>query len=231
MKNRYKQSYSEMKGLGNRNLYLRRAESFFYRKNLEFRKYLFSRNVIPRFVEWGIFQPNIRMVEIGCGHGDKLHLIFQNAKEGSTLIGLDVSSEMLIKGKAKYPDLANIMFQGDAFKLDKLVGKYNVLFYLQILQHFTKDQVKKCLTIAKAYLKSNGKIVVMNTFVPEKPLSRKIFLALKFLYAKLFTMNPDEYRNLTESEFVKIADGVGFRLTKRTSAGFTIRALLLNLID
>ena len=206
-------------------LYKYRASSIWYQKNLELRKHLFKAKIIPKLKEWKIFESHTKMVDIGCGQGDKSDIISRNLKNNSSLISLELSQHMINSAKKRYPRLGDKIIRDDALLLSKLKGLYDVMFYIQILQHFTHKQIETAISKAIQFLTPNGKIITINTYKPEKGILNKYFSLSQYWYERLFKIQSGSYKNLTVSDMCNIFTKFGLIMTGRYSAGCIIQVL------
>ncbi len=106
------------------------------------------------------------VLELGCGMGRLFPIFMKEAKE---IVGVDVSDEMLLKGK-KYCEthgVGNTVIEFlntdmHSFKKDR---KYDlIVFALSVLKHLSSDTERfKALENAKEHLNENGFIVIDHT--------------------------------------------------------------------
>jgi trans-aconitate methyltransferase len=150
-----------------------------------------------------------RMKEIGCGMGHKLEVIHRSSSGRPDIHGMEVFPEMLAAGRIKYPHLN--MEEGDALNLDT-TSKYDVIFLLKVLQHFTRDEVANCLQQTANYLEERGKIVVLNRIFAEKGVRRIIEKLLVNGWARIFGLSPDHYMNLTLRELAEVLEESGLKI-------------------
>jgi trans-aconitate methyltransferase len=91
-------------------------------------------------------QQGERILDLGCGTGDLSHEISQL---GASVIGMDLSEEMMGRARAKYPDIKFISGNAENFTLDKPV---NAVFSNAAL-HWIKnaEKVVSCVWNALDY--------------------------------------------------------------------------------
>lgn len=206
-------------------LYQQRASSIWYQKNLELRRQIFKSNIIPRLKSAGLFSPPVRVVDVGCGQGDKSDIIAQHLNSDSSLVSLELSPDMIKTAKRRYPRLGNRIVRDDALSLGKLSGKFDLMFYIQILQHFTADQVETAISKAVNFLAPAGKIITINTYRPDRGPAARFFPQIQKIYEQAFRIKSKSYKNLTVTEMRELFGRYGLRLTGRFSAGLTIQVL------
>lgn len=104
------------------------------------------------------------ILEIGCGTGRLFPIFMKQSKE---IIGIDLSDEMISKGRQIYKSIEDIdvdfhLADMCSFKLDK---KYDlIVFALSVLKHLkTDDDRFKALENAKAHLNDDGFIAIDHT--------------------------------------------------------------------
>lgn len=91
------------------------------------------------------------ILDLGCGTGE---LAVEIAKRGASVIGMDVSTEMIHSAKKKYPEMNFIVGDAENFKLDEQV---DAVFSNAALHWMTNpDRVIQCVWDA---LKSGGRFV------------------------------------------------------------------------
>ncbi len=195
-------------------IYQRRATSRLYKGRLAIGRELFDRRAIPELRRQGIFEPESRVIEIGCGQGDKLDTLAREINHGSTIEGVDISASMLEEGRRKYPHLKTT--QDDARRLDTLEGEYDLILFLKMLQHLTLVEVIAALGKASEHLSPNGKIVILNRILAEEGLEKVFWQWLINLYAKGFGLDSSEYHNLDIAELEAIFRELRLRITART---------------
>lgn len=100
-----------------------------------------------------------RILDIGCGFGaSSVQLIQDNAK--STVLGLDISEEMIEKAKDLYNQIPGLEFMvGDAAKLDQYFSdKFDAVIYSASI--FLIPDYTDSLVQARSLLKSTGAVGV-----------------------------------------------------------------------
>jgi 2-polyprenyl-3-methyl-5-hydroxy-6-metoxy-1,4-benzoquinol methylase len=95
---------------------------------------------------------NVKVLDIGCGIGSLVHIM---SKAGYTNVsGIDISEEMV--KVAHSLGIASVM-QGDIIPfLDQHKQEYDLILGLDIIEHFTKDELVALLFTIRASLKPGG---------------------------------------------------------------------------
>lgn len=78
---------------------------------------------------------NDRILDIGCGSGEKSFLISKYCKE---LVGIDYSNELINMAKIKYSNFKNMIFLNmdlHNLKSSKEINYYDVVFLSHVLEH------------------------------------------------------------------------------------------------
>jgi ubiquinone/menaquinone biosynthesis C-methylase UbiE len=135
--------------------------------------------------------PNLRILELGCGQGDLLAAV--NPEVG---VGVDFSSEMIKRGKEKYPSLQFIHGDAHDFKCD---GKFDVI----ILSDLVNDlwDVQKVIRNMRGYCTPRTRVIInFYSRMWEFPLlvSEKLTLSRPVLLQNWLTV--DDVRNLLQLE-------------------------------
>lgn len=92
-----------------------------------------------------------KILDLGCGTGELAHEI---SKHGATVIGMDLSTQMIDSAKRKYPEINFFVGDAESFKLDEQV---DAVFSNAALHWMTKpEKVIKCVWDA---LKPGGRFV------------------------------------------------------------------------
>ena len=96
-----------------------------------------------------------KILEVGCGYGSLLLLLEELGFINTS--GLDVSQEQI--ALAKQLGLTNVECT-DAFEyLRNKEDAYDVIIGVDIIEHFSKNELMEFLSLAKAALKNNGLVI------------------------------------------------------------------------
>ena len=127
-----------------------------------------SLNDLRFYKKWLPKNKNTRILELCCGTG---RLTLPIAKEGYNITGVDITSSMLEKAKAKVKALeANLeieFFEADIRTLD-LSEKYDLIFipFNSIHHLYTNDDLFKTFSAVKKHLKEDG-LFLFDCFNPN----------------------------------------------------------------
>jgi|SRR6185437_243439 len=95
---------------------------------------------------------DIKILDIGCGYGEWLMLLRQNGYEQTT--GIDISPEQV--EKAHLLGLQDV-FVADVFDfLSQNPKTFNCITGIDIIEHFSKDELVRLLELIKGALTENG---------------------------------------------------------------------------
>lgn len=109
----------------------------------------FQREIIPLL---NSLPKNVSIFDMGCGSGSMLKALQEAGFQNAT--GMDISPEQ-VKVAAKM-GVANVN-EGDALKfVAEQSGKFDVLLGMDIIEHFTKDELVDLLQSIRKSLKPGG---------------------------------------------------------------------------
>ena len=113
------------------------------------------------------------ILDIGCGTGDMLRLISENRPD-ARLTGVDFSPNMLEKAGDNCSDIRDLeLVQGNAMELPAADGAFDGVSISFALRN-TADH-ERVLKEALRVLKPGGRLVCIDSFVPENPLIRPFY--------------------------------------------------------
>jgi ubiquinone/menaquinone biosynthesis C-methylase UbiE len=196
-----------------------------YRGRLSFEGSLFKAYGIPVIREK--VQGASRIIEVGCGQGDKLKAIGNCTSANIELGGIDSSEKMLEGARAKYPELAVNLRLDEALNPTTLDGEYDMILFLKVLQYFSQEEIEACLKQYMAHLSEEGVIVLLNRFVSENGFKQKWDKFLLRLYAKIMGFNPSDYRNLKFSELDEVILETGLKIQRRVKIPISGELIIL----
>lgn len=99
-------------------------------------------------------KPQLSLLDVGCGTGSLTSQLAEKCRLSVT--GIDVSREMLVQAKARYPEGHWIL--GD-FETRKINSTYDIILLSYVLQHL-KNQ-RGALMKAGELLNINGKLIIV----------------------------------------------------------------------
>ncbi|MEO6508546.1 MAG: methyltransferase domain-containing protein [Patescibacteria group bacterium] len=124
----------------------------------------------------------IRILDMGCFTGSVLHQIYKNSspriKSKLILVGLDVEEEALKRGSEKFQNITYV--KEDFFQTqESLVHQYDIVILSNVLHEIFSDEliqskkssysrVNDVIRYASRLIKSNGALIILDGFMPEK---------------------------------------------------------------
>jgi len=104
----------------------------------------------PSFLH--IFNSSKNMIEIGCGSGDMCYLLKKRFGLDSAL-GLDISENILIEAKKRYPEIDYLLADAKEDDLKRL-GTYDICISSNVLEHFKDPSyvVSRFLEICRYFI-------------------------------------------------------------------------------
>lgn len=186
----------------------------FQTKNINFNKNIdyFKKQFVVFDNYYGKFLPkdlNIRIIDIACGTGEIVYWL--NEKGYKNVEGIDISEEQV--------RLANLLGARNIKQFDLreyLNGKdeyYDVIFAIDIIEHFKKEEIIHVLNLIYRSLKTGGMLII------KTPNGESIF-GTRYLYSD-FT---HEFI-FTERSLKEILSFVGFKDFHFREAGPVIHGL------
>ena len=82
------------------------------------------------------YSKNARILELGCGRG--IFLEFLKKNEYKNIFGIDISEEQIEIAKSQNLNVDEINIEE---YLDKNVEKYDMIFAIDLIEHFSKDEL------------------------------------------------------------------------------------------
>lgn len=184
-----------------------------YKARLGIEKRIFEVNVIPQILEH--IHDSARIIEIGCGQGDKLAVVRSRSMENTEIGGVDSSEIMLDEARRKYPELSDQIRFDDAFNPQTLEGNYDMVLFLKILQYFSKEEIVACLKKYTDHLSPEGVIVILDRFLPNDGIGYYWNKFLIKLYSKVMGFDIGDYGNLRFCELDSAILETGLRIQRR----------------
>ncbi len=123
------------------------AKSLFLREKVRF-----SKEILPELPK----DKSANIFDFGCGSGSMLSVCQDNGYEQST--GMDLSQEQV--DMAKDFGVKGVE-HGDALVyLKETTDKYDVILGMDIIEHFTKDELVELLIALRRCLTPNGRLII-----------------------------------------------------------------------
>ena len=137
---------------------------------------------------------NARLLDIGCGTGRD---IAEFRKAGFTVIGAEVSEEMIAQASVKYPEISKNLFQTGLPELTGITGTFDVILCSGVIQHIQTQFLYESFRTVTSLLEDKGIFIL--SFPLEYPDIDKNSMRDKD--GRLFIIRPEEkYRFLIERQ-------------------------------
>ena len=154
--------------------------------------------------------PMSKALHAGCGSGQ----VDINLAKKTELTALDISPKALLKYSNFHDDNVEII-HGDIFKMPFNKKKFNIIFNLGVMEHFSEVQIQKILLEFKRTLKDDGTIILF--WPPQYGLSVKFLKMVKkiiyFFSKKNIDFHPDEITLIKSKKHAeKILKNSGFNI-------------------
>jgi len=190
------------------------------RLNLAFRAdVLYAWKYLPKIIDFGAFEGVKNAMEVGAGYGSKLRHAVRMFPD-INFRAIEQSSQMILKGKQYYPEIAHLVEQGDARFLDGVQDKsQDLLMYYQVLHHLDWEGLEDSLKQAHRVLSPGGKIVIIETFLNDNntwfgTIKKTVFNISEPVYALISTtQGADAYNIKPQQAFSNCVEDHGFKLT------------------
>ncbi len=137
-----------------------------YVSNFKKEDYQLSNETIESFYKWYDYrllphiksiQKNAEILDVGCGNG--LLLTYLRERGYENLFGIDISEEQIKLAEEKQLNVSCISFD-DFF--DSIEKKYQLIFCMNFIEHFSKNEIFKIFKKLNNALERNG-ILVLQT--------------------------------------------------------------------
>lgn len=182
------------------------AKSLFLRE-----KNRFAKEILPIIKG---FPKDIQIVDMGCGSGSLVSLLNENSFVDVT--GVDLSNEQV--DLAKQLGVPNVIQADIVDWLNQQKSKMDLVLGMDIIEHFTKDELVNLLLEIKKHLKPKGK-VIFRTPNLDAPLAT-VFANGDFTH--------ENYMNLSSAEQLMLS--VGFKDVKIHPSNMDVNGLVKNMI-
>jgi len=120
------------------------------------------------------------VLEIGCGTGS-LTVRLADALGTASVTGLDPDADVLIRAQGKDPTRQIRWLEGSATQLPMPDCSFDCVVASLVLHHLTDAEKHAALAEAHRVLRPGGRLHAADWGVPQDPLMRTAFLALRIL--------------------------------------------------
>lgn len=185
-----------------------RVERSFYDVGARFyRRYLIEpllTSVIARE-----FARGAKLLHAGCGGGE----VDKKVVSDFTVTALDISPNALELYRSRHPDVEAVI--GNIFDLSKLNDRFDGVYNLGVMEHFSSEEIVKILGQFNSVLKPDGKLVLL--WPPVYGLSVIALHGIHFVLNKILRsdiqLHPPEPTKVSSRKQVQsYLDAAGFRL-------------------
>lgn len=170
----------------------------------------FSKEILPLLDK----PKNARILDIGCGYGS---LIYTFKQAGFTnCIGIDLSKEQI--KVAHELGIPEAQLEDLRVHLKAHVGSYDVITGMDIIEHFSKDEVIEVLDLVRDALKPDG-LAIFRTPNVDAP------------YSTVFYYGDFTHENfLNFSSATQLMENIGFSKVQVLSSTLLVQGFIKNLI-
>ncbi len=111
---------------------------------------------------WGIvkdcFKPDSMVIDIGCGDGTNVKFL---KDKGINIIGVDFSDKLIKRGKERYSELKDLLYQGDALNLNFSDNTFDIAVMIGVLHHIhSRNEQVAAIQEAFRVVKDDGVVVI-----------------------------------------------------------------------
>jgi ubiquinone/menaquinone biosynthesis C-methylase UbiE len=125
---------------------------------------------------------NANILDVGCGEGTNVKFL---RDKGINAFGIDASPRLIEMGKERYPEMGDVIEEGDAHALRFEPNSFDAVSMIGVLHHMSskKDQ-RRAINEAIRVLKEDGHLVIRESNV-KNPLFRIFWNYIFPLTAKI----------------------------------------------
>ncbi len=123
-----------------------------------------------------------RVLEIGCGTGT---LTLMMAQRGATVTGIDASPRMLAEAEKKVTDASleghvTLQYMDAALIADRFpAGSFDLIVSTLVLSELPPDDRRYVLEACQSLLAPEGRLLIADEVIPEKPIARLLFYLVR----------------------------------------------------
>jgi len=169
-------------------------------------------------------EPDRHILEVGIGFGDKTSAMSDHIKDPKKLYGIDIDPERIKEAQRKYLEIK--LDYANAINLPYPDQLMTAVCFCQSTHYLSSDDLEKALQEASRVLKSNGKLLIIETFKFRRKILDLLLIPLRQLYQ--YTFGAGEYYNITEEEFLAVADQQGFSLQENMKESHWLYSILIS---
>jgi SAM-dependent methyltransferase len=114
-------------------------------------------------------RPEDIVLDIGCGDGTISHLFFTDI--ASKVDAVDVSTKAIERAKKNYFSNSKLNFLNiNILDLEREADSYDLIFWCDSMDYFTKDEIQKIYEFIKQVLKKDGVLVIKTPLTEHNPV-------------------------------------------------------------
>ena len=111
---------------------------------------------------WGLvschFAGHPQVVDIGCGDGTNMMFL---KRKGISVVGVELSSNMVRRGREKYPELGDSISEGSALNLTFADGTFDIAVMTGVLHHiYSREHQHNAVHEALRVVKAKGVVII-----------------------------------------------------------------------
>ena len=119
-------------------------------------------------------RPGDRVLDVGCGTGYFTRILAQAVAAGGSAMGVDPSTESLVRAR-RVTRLANCTFsQGVAEGLDAPDASFDVVVTSLMVHHLPEELRSRAMSEMFRVLRPGGRVLVADFRPPTNPLARRL---------------------------------------------------------
>lgn len=112
----------------------------------------FSKEILPLIQD----KKELQILDIGCGNGSLLHAC--KLAGYTKIIGIDISAEQVML--AHQLGITEVKHAETIEYLNSTPDQYDVIFCMDIIEHFTKDELVVLLDLVKSRMNDQARIII-----------------------------------------------------------------------
>jgi len=117
---------------------------------------------------------DINILEIGCGWGDKLLLLYRYGYKNLT--GVDVSKNLCEIAKKQLPKTINIFNENGLDFIKKRKGQFDLILLFDLIEHIPREKTISFLKDCYKSLRKNGSIIIRTPNMSTILSSHSLFI-------------------------------------------------------
>ena len=136
------------------------------------------------------FRKDAYVLDIGCGEGTNVKFLRET---GLNVMGIDASPRLIESGRARYPELKNVISEGDAHALDFEPNTFDIAYMIGVLHHMGSPcEQRRAIAEALRVVKENGYVIIRESNL-KNPLFKIFWNYIFPLTAKIDKFGGEEW--------------------------------------